>query len=385
MIFSIVGCNNDEQHEAEVAAVTYTCPMHPQIVQEKAGTCPICGMDLVLFDRSGKDESLLLDDRQIALANITTMVVGDSSISGELVLNGRVVADARNTEVIAARIGGRIERLFVRETGVQVTKGQPLFSIYSESLAALQEEYLVAAAQKIEFPDDEQFARIEQAARNKLLLLGQTPVQINRILETRKIEPTATYYSKVSGVVALVNIQQGAYVEEGNPVITLENYENVWVEADIYPGERNRIKSGDEVRVRIPGIEDEIKMKFDFVAPEYSDGSQQLQLRGSVSNRDRQLRPGMPAELIVPLTSSQENTIPVDAVIRDGQGEHIWIEASKGKFVPRKVTTGQASSDQVQILTGIKNGERVVASGAYLLYSEYLLKKGNIHLNNHQH
>ncbi|HJT74104.1 MAG TPA: efflux RND transporter periplasmic adaptor subunit, partial [Chitinophaga sp.] len=138
-----------ETGKKEIAAEkkqTYTCPMHPQIVQDKPGTCPICGMDLVPFDKTNKETALTLGESQIALANITTMTVGAGALSNFKRLNGRLATDPEKTAVISSRVPGRIEVLFVKETGVKVNKGQPLYKIYSEQLATLQQEYLLASA-----------------------------------------------------------------------------------------------------------------------------------------------------------------------------------------------------------------------------------------------
>jgi membrane fusion protein, copper/silver efflux system len=374
----IWSCNSPEDHEHTKDEVTYTCPMHPQIVQAKPGTCPVCGMDLVVFDRSNKDDSITLNEQQRLLANISSIVIGDTSATYSLKLNGRIVTDPSNSRAITSRVAGRIERLYVKQTGVTVTKGEPLFRIYSEDLAALQQEYLVAAAQKKQFPDDEQFAKIERAARQKLLLLGQSAKQISDLSLTNKTNPFFEYFAEENSVVSEVTMAEGGYVEEGDIIFRVESYNEVWVEADMYPGEEHLVKEGMIVQVQLPGERSPVSMEIAFVSPEFVSGTQITRIRGKVKNKNRDLIPGTQVAVTVPGRKNSGNVIPSDAVIRGEHGAHVWIEPHPGKFISRPVVTGKEDANTVEIKSGVETGDRVVVKGAYLLHSEYILKKGNM-------
>ncbi|MHA4845183.1 efflux RND transporter periplasmic adaptor subunit [Flavitalea antarctica] len=372
---------------AEEKKQTYTCSMHPQIVQDKPGTCPICGMDLVLFDKNNKDAFLTLSESQITLANVSTVTVGSAALTNSKLLNGRLNTDPQQSAYVSSRVAGRIENLYVKETGVRVSKGQPLYRIYSEQLATLQQEYLVAAAQVKQFPTDERFVQIEKAARQKLLLYDQSTLQINKLVETQEAVPYVTYSATVSGVVAEILVTEGQYVIEGGSIMRLEGYNELWVEADIYPAEAGAVSIGQRLQVIVSGWENEPQnMVVQFINPSLQSGTQLLQVRGTIPNVNNQWQAGLQASILLPVkTKGNVLTLPVDAVIRDGKGSHVWIATGEGKFEPRMVETGMEDNNSVEITKGIEQGEEVVVTGSYLLFSEYILKKGAHPMAAHNH
>lgn len=377
----LLGCAEEQgktSASTAAAAKTYTCPMHPQVLQDKQGTCPVCGMDLVLFEKSAAIEGLQLNERQRALANISTMAIEAGAEGSARQLNGRLVANPEQTTFITSRVAGRIDRLYVRQTGEPVSKGQPLYQIYSEDLVTLQQEFLLATEQAAQFPEDKTFAQLLRAARQKLSLYGQSAGQIRLLQQKRKANPYITIFAAESGTVAELSVTEGQYVAEGSPLLKLESYKSLWVEADIYASELGNIKAGQQLRVQIPGWEDQPqRVKVSFINPALQSGSQLLQIRAEMPNPGGIWQPGLQAKVFVESkTDAKSLVLPADAVLKNAAGAHVWLERKQGYYEPRVVQAGAERAQGVEIISGLNPGDRVVVSGAYLLYSEYVLKKG---------
>jgi membrane fusion protein, copper/silver efflux system len=368
-------CNDG--HENHVESVKYTCPMHPQIVKDGPGTCPICKMDLVPINSGGGKNELSLSDSQIQLANIQTLGINRTDFSTSKILNGRLIVNPELTEVISSRYAGRIEKLFIKEMGRTVKKGQPIFQIYSEELQTLQQDFLLQMKQVAAFPDEKIYQSMREAAKNKLRLFGSSEAQINSLSITGKLAPSLTVYSSASGVVTELNVSEGQYLTEGSQILKLENFSQLWLEMDVYPNELENIRIGTKVKASINGITDkEQTLTIDFISPQMDPSSQILKVRAPIYNAGN-LQAGMQATVFLPLAEiSNALSLPLDAVVRDEKGAHVWIRTAKNTYSPRKVQTGEEDADRIIILSGLENVEEVVISGAYLLYSEFILKKG---------
>ena len=376
MVFGMSSCKGPE-HEKTAEAVKYTCPMHPQIVKDGPGSCPICGMDLVPVNSSGGTNELSLSDSQIQMANIRTIQISNSSFSTSKVLNGRLIVNQESTALVSSRYSGRIEKLYVREVGGRVKKGQALFQVYSEELQTLQQDYLLQLKQVAAFPEEKIYNSMREAAKNKLRLFGLSDAQIRSLDQGAKTSPLITVFSNASGTVTELNITEGQYVTEGSQVLKLENFDQLWLEMDVYPNEIADLRIGTKVKASINGMnESEQTILVDFISPQMDPFTQILKVRGPIQNSGN-LQAGMQATVFLPVSEiSDALSLPLDAVVRDEKGAHVWVKTSKNSFSPRMVKTGAESSDQIIILSGLEDVKEVVISGTYLLSSEFILKKG---------
>lgn len=366
----------------EAGGTTYTCPMHPQIVQSAPGTCPICSMDLVPVVKTGeKATEIMLSESQMQLANVRVQPVSSGSIGNSTILNARLAANEQLTDVISSRVAGRIERLYVKETGQPIRKGQVLYEIYSEPLLTQQQEYLLAVrqAEELKEPRYEEFRR---ASEQKLRLYGMTPEQIAGLGQTRKVQPLIPFVAPAGGTVTEIAVSEGQYVGEGALLYRLVNLSQLWVEAELYAGESRYIKVGDQVPVEVVGQEGQrLSARVAFINPEYRAGSQVLVMRAVLPNAARpnsggRFQPGQQARVLLRHGVQRGLTLPVDAVVRAGGGAVVFVKTAPGTFQPRKVQTGTETDQQVAITKGLTGDESVAMSGAYLLYSELILKKG---------
>lgn len=379
LLLIITAACSEQTHEHADGETTYTCPMHPQIMETAPGSCPICGMTLVPVSQSGKEEGeLTLSERQMALGNIAVKPVTYGDVGSNILLTGQLVLDETQTDVVSSRAAGRIEKLYIKETGLAVKKGQPLYELYSEELLTLQREYLLALKQNQELgKENPRFASFLEAARKKLLLYGLTEGQIRELASTGQMNARVTFVAPTSGVITEVAAAEGQYVAEGGVLYRLGKLNKIWVEAELYPQELQNVQAGDQVQVTVQGFTGEpIPAKVTFISPQLRAGSQVTVLRAELPNKDRQYLPGMQASVALPGKSGATLTVPADAVIRDESGSMVWVQTGEGTFQPRMVTLGEENFNTVAILSGIKENDKVVTSGAYLLYSELVLKKG---------
>lgn len=376
LVFTLPSCK-DPEHDKTTKAGKYTCPMHPQIVNNGPGSCAICKMDLVPLNSSGGENELSLSDSQIQMANVQTVKISSSSFSTSKVLNGRLVVNPERSALVSSRYSGRVEKLYVREIGGKIKKGQALFQVYSEELQTLQQDYLLQLKQVAAFPDEKIYGSMREAAKNKLRLFGLSDAQIRSLDQGAKASPLLTVFSNSAGTVTELNITEGQYITEGSQVLKLENFDQLWLEMDVYPSEISGLTIGMKVKALINGIsENEQTLQIDFISPQLDPATQILKVRAPIQNLGN-LQAGMQATVFLPVSEiSDAMSLPLDAVVRDEKGAHVWIKTAKNTFSPRMVRTGEESSDQIIILSGLEDVKEVVISGAYLLSSEFIFKKG---------
>ena len=180
-----------------------------------------------------------------------------------------------------------------------------------------------------------------------------------------------------SGYITALDIREGDYVMEGGTIVKLADLSTLWAEAQVYTSQLSEIDRNGIATVQLPDMEGkEIKGRIEFVNPEINPDTRINLIRVSISNTGNQLKPGMPAYVV--LKSQQHNslTLPIDAVIRDGKGATVWVRTGEHSFKSKMVVPGLETGDRIEIKSGLSAGDVLVITGAYLLNSEYIFKKG---------
>ncbi len=394
-----MGGDQGTGHETTEAAV-HRCPMHPTVVSERPGSCPICGMDLVpdkthTETHDSKMESgggVKIDPGTVHNIGVKTAVVKRQPLARTVRTVGRVDYDETRMTDVNTKVTGWVERLFVDYTGQMVEKGQPLLEIYSPELVAAQEEYLTALdynRRLVESASGEIAAGaldLLKSARQRLLYWDITEAQIAELERTRQARRTMTIHSPQQGVVVHKDVFDGAHIEAGQHLYRIADLSRVWVYADIYEYELPWIKMGQKAEVELSYEPGKIfRGKVTYVYPFLESKTRTVKVRMAFSNPGMKLKPEMYANVkIKPVVSRNAVVVPTQAVIRSGERNVVILDLGEGRFLPREVVLGVEAEGVTEAIKGLAEGERIVTSAQFLIDSESHLKAALATMGGHQ-
>ena len=372
--------DTSEAKHTEHADVYYTCSMHPQVMKDKPGNCPICGMKLIQVTKSSavEAEGVQLSEQQIQLGNILTDTIRSGLIGEQMVLTATLNVDQSKINAVSARVTGRIERLYFKNLGDYVSKGDKLFDIYSEELNNAKQEYILALEKQRTLDNSiVDFTAVIQSAKNKLLLWGLSESQIKEIGRRKTSATNTTFYSPVSGYITTTDLRDGEYAMEGGTIVRIADLSTLWAEAQVYTSQLSQIDNNAIAEVQFPDLPGtQANGRIEFMNPEINPQTRITLLRVNVSNPRNQLKPGMPAYVTIKGKQINTLTLPSDAVLRIRKEASVWVQTGNRSFKSRMVEIGMEDGDRVEIKSGLLPGDIVVISGAYLLNSEYIFKQG---------
>ncbi len=373
---------NKNSNQAEMAGPDeyYTCSMDPQVIENKAGNCPICHMKLIKVKKNNlKAGQIKLSAQQIKLANITFDTLRVQVLAKEITLTGKVTVDQNLSDAVSARVQGRIEKLAVKNVGDYISKGQLLYEIYSEELNAAQQEYILS------FQKSTPSEGFGEAAKNKLLLYGMSESQINQLKASKQLLQAFPIYATADGFVSEISVAEGNYVSTGTTLFRFASLNSLWVEAQVYLPYLPYLKTGTEANFSIPAASETLfSGKVIFIDPQVESPERFVLARFQITNPSQQVKPGMLANITLQTEKKKALTLPVDAIIQDSKGANVWVRNIDSVFENKMVTVGMQNSRQIEIIDGLKQGDIVVVTGAYLLNSEYVFKKGANPMEGHQ-
>jgi multidrug efflux pump subunit AcrA (membrane-fusion protein) len=413
------------------AGAEYFCPMHPTIVRDKPGECPICGMKLekraapgaaaaeplpmterrILFYRHPMDPSIHSDTpakddmgmdyipvyaddagggstvegraavkvpvERAQLLGIRSVPVGSGFTGGTVRTVGRVAMDERRREVVHAKYEGYVEKLFVDFTGKPVRRGQPLLAIYSPELVAAQKEYLVARGAQGRLGDSSVpgvargGADLAEAARQRLRSFDVGPGEIAALEKTGTARRTITLRSPVSGVVMEKTAIEGMKVSPADRLYEIADLSHVWILAEVYEKDLGAVRVGLPARVTLatqPG--GEWRGTVTFVSPTVKRDTRTVEARIDVDNVGGVLKPDMFVDVSFEGAPAAVLTIPESAVIPTGERTLVFVDKGEGHYEPRGVALGARVAGGYEVRRGLAAGERVVVSANFLLDSE---------------
>jgi multidrug efflux pump subunit AcrA (membrane-fusion protein) len=425
----LTGCGpaHTSASSADSPKTLYTCGMHPQVVQDKPGNCPICGMKLTPIrkqaepakggssassgerkikyykstmmpgevrqapgkDTMGMDMVPVYEDEAAAAASqaieidpVTTQTMGIRTATvtrGALRRTIRTVGaiDYNETalEDVTTKFKGWIEKLYVDATGQQVHRGDPLFDIYSPELYSAQREYSLALEQGTNASGG---SSLRVSALTKLQFFDISAGQIAELERTGQPTKTMRIVAPMDGVVVEKMVVQGQMVDPGMKLYRLADLGLVWVQAQIYEQDLAYVKLGQEATVTLSYLPDrEFRGRVTYVYPDVDEKTRTARVRMEFHNPGFFLKPGMFATVLVSAELEPSVLLVPDmAVLRSGEKNTVFVALAEGKFEPRTVTLGpQAENDMYQVISGLKEGERIVTSGQFMLDSESQLRE----------
>ena len=431
------GAKTETAAAQQTAKQLYRCPMHPQIVRDQPGDCPICGMKLVPFtpesgkggqpaaaaepapkqttiyrstmnpnevsDHPGKDSmgmemvpfevetpsaaapkglasvSISAEARQ--RMGLTFGKVERRQLRKEIRTSARIVPDETRLFRVTTKVEGWVDQLFVNVTGQAVKKGQPLLSIYSPELVATEEELL--AARKMDrnlgdspFPSVAQGGRdLLEASRRRLKLFDLSDAEIRRLESSGQVQNNATLFSPARGFVLEKNVLPGQKIMPGDSLLVIADLSHVWGQADIYESDLPYVKVGLPVTITLSYWPGQtFAGTIAFLDPALNPQTRTLRARLDIPNPDLILKPEMFADARLDYSLGEKLAVPEGAVLRTGEHAFAFVQGEGDRIVPQEVTIGARSDGYFEVQSGLNEGDRVVTSANFLVDSESSLK-----------
>ncbi len=373
---------------AAPAKAQWQCPMHPSIVQDHPGDCPICGMKLVEVEGERVEAGapspeglspVTIDAARQQLIGLKIAHAETGQVGGSWRTSGRVAIDETRVHHVNVKFSGFMEHVHGDFVGRPVRKGEPLFSIYSPELLAAQQEYLLALETRKRLAAAGGMTAdgdvLVAAARRKLELWDVPRSELDRIERTGEASRTTTFYSPATGVITKKDVVPGMRVNAGDMPFEIVDLSRVWVLADAYETDLRHVKVGMTAALTFKAFQDQaFEGRVAFIDPLLDPKTRTAKVRIEVPNPRGVLKPEMFGEVVLRGKSREGIRIPADAVIQSGTKAVVFVALPDGKFQPREVALGAGDAEWVEVVSGLEQGDGVVTRANFLVDSESRLR-----------
>ncbi|WP_301932122.1 efflux RND transporter periplasmic adaptor subunit [Ferruginibacter sp.] len=404
LLLAVSGCKNKKPvstvQESLPDKEIYTCSMHPQIIRDYPGDCPICGMKLIKKVTTGVKvaevtlDALLKPTNEFVLTSIPVITIQKKEEAIEIEALGNIAYDTKEVGNVSSSVDGRIEKLYVRYRFQKINIGQHIMDIYSPELLTAQENLLFI------LKNDASNISLIQAAKDKLLLLGISNHQLQQVIKNNKPAFTVAVYSKYAGHIheasaggpmnttstgmkdiALLTeelaLKEGMYVQKGQSFFTIYNPAKAWVLLNIYGDNQEFVKLGNRVNIVPETTPDKgFSGVIHFIEPFYRKDSKTLTVRVYFNNNSLKIPIGGQVSATIFGNTKDAYWLPKEAVLSLGM-DKVVFKKSGGGFKAQKVNTGMLHNNLLQIISGLSAADSVVVNAQYLMDSESFIKVKN--------
>jgi RND family efflux transporter MFP subunit len=371
------------------AVLYYVDPMHPSYRSERPGTAPDCGMDLEPVYATTEPAkavempagSVRLTSDQEQAGRLETEIVQSAPAAHTVHTAGRVVPDESRTYRVSAGVDGWVRHVFSDRTGTQVKRGEPLAAFYSKDISTPQQAYLYALescermkqAPSTPAPSLAQATQQLSTARDNLEFVGMGQRQMEELSQTHRETFDINLTAPADGQILERHIDVGQRFMKGELLYRIANLERVWVLADTQRGNEALSGTITKARIRMEGLPP-LNARVASTPVQFDEQGRTGKLRLEVDNPRGILVPGMIVNVDLDAPASSALTVHADVVLDSGTKKRVFVALGGGQFELREVETGWQDGDRVEIRSGLKAGERVVSTGAFLLDSESRMK-----------
>ncbi|GAC1307481.1 MAG: efflux RND transporter periplasmic adaptor subunit [Mucilaginibacter sp.] len=399
LIFGAVACTDHKPATVKMQAnsdVKYTCPMHPQILEDHPGSCPICGMALVKKSGQASEgagislNTVLQPVNSSVISSVDAITPQRKEIPASISADGYLDFDARTFNNIASRFSGRIEKLYINYAFQEIHRGERIFDIYSPDMVTAQQDLIYLAK------NSPQETSLINAARQKLLLQGMTGEQISRVVKTGRAFYSLPVYSPYDGHVhdtqhsqmegaatetaanfsnnPPLAVKEGMFVQKGQTLFNVVDSHKLWAVIKINPSAISAVRLNQPVAITLPDVPGKIiNARVNFIEPVLENGDKATSIRVYVNNMDHGLKVNSLVKAEIQTGIKTGLWVPRSAVVDLGQTKIVWLKAGS-LYRAHEVSTGTINGNEIQVTKGLAQTDSLASNARYLTDSESFIK-----------